>query len=155
CFTDRRVFSGARLFRASCDDRNVLVARVTVPSRAMFAGLPRFQRVEQSNRTPRLRIESALDRTPAGRAKASLSENDAQPERVRHLPGRVRVEGDALPGSARSRARHLRSATLTPQIGNRSPRASAKRQSIRRNWWRARQTRGSRVLAAIPLFAAP
>jgi hypothetical protein len=51
--TNRRVVSGARLFLASCDSRNVLVARVTVPSHAMFGGSLRFPKVEQSNRIPR------------------------------------------------------------------------------------------------------
>jgi hypothetical protein len=50
---DRRVVSGARLFPASCDGRNVLVARVTVRSRAMFGESLRFPQVEQSNRIPR------------------------------------------------------------------------------------------------------
>src|SRR4030095_9711383 len=50
--TSRRVVSGARLFPASCDGRNVLVARVTVRSRAMFVGSPQSPQVEQSNRIP-------------------------------------------------------------------------------------------------------
>src|SRR5215831_15717727 len=47
---NRRVFLGARLFLASCDSRNVLVARVTALSPAMFDGSPRFLQTEQLNR---------------------------------------------------------------------------------------------------------
>src|SRR4051812_17005418 len=99
----------------------------------MFGGSLRFPRVEQSNRIPPSRKEFLSDRTRDAHAKANSNENVAQPERARCLPGPVPAEYDALPDFARWPARYLRSATLTLQIGNRSPRASAARQPIRRN----------------------
>src|SRR6266404_4015775 len=131
--TDRRALSIGRLFLASFDNRSALAARAAVPSLAMFGESPRFLPAERWYRIRQQRTESGRDRILAGRGKVSLDENAAQRVPAQRLPGEVHAEYNAQRGFARSRARHLQSATLTPQIGNRFRQASAARQSIRRS----------------------
>src|SRR5690242_13690028 len=128
-----RVVSGARLFPASCDGRNVLAARVTDGSLAIAGELRRFPQVEQWNRIPQPRTECARDRIPDGHARVNSDGNAALSECARRLPEEVRAADDAPPDFARLRAQRLRLETSTPQIGNLSRRVSATRQSIRRN----------------------
>src|SRR6266446_2272360 len=152
--TDRRVFSIGRLFLASFDSRSVPAARAAVPSLAMFGESPRFLPLVRWYRIRQQRTESGRDRILAGSATVSSDENAAQREYARCLPGEVRAEYNAQPGFARSRAQHLQSATLTPQIGNRFRRASAARQSIRRSSWLAPRTCGNPLPAVHPSTAA-
>src|SRR6266403_1271478 len=143
-FINRRALSVVRLFRASSDGRNVPGARLIVPSRAIFDGSPRFRRMARLNRTHRLRIEPEPDRILAGSAMVNSGENAETRETAQYWRDTTRAESAVPQDLPRWRARCLRSDPSAQQSEDRIQPSRARRQSSRRSWWRALQSRGSR-----------
>src|SRR4029450_3741156 len=70
-----RAPSIARLFRVTCDNRNVLAARAAALSRANFRESSQHLQVARSSRIPRRQTGRGLDRTAADYALENSGEN--------------------------------------------------------------------------------